>query len=274
MPRRRKTKTTPRPKPKLPDGDEGRDLDAVRRKEKLDLLIKDFEEKSQTYIDDLERYKVELLKSLEGMHRTASFKLKPIMNLPIKDFLSAGGSLDEAAMKAVSQADREIEAALNEKFKLDKIQRPLRRVVGMDTISEEGGNNENQAPKTRRKGGMPAPSTNQKLGASSRNSVRGKGSKFVTPYHGQVGQASSFDTPLQTPRFNPRLPMTPWVKVSEAGSPIQPADDDVDLLVGGNLVSSSSLGKTIETIPDTALEKLQNLYQHLDSIFKHHGIKQ
>ena len=46
MPRKRKAQNaSSRPKPKLPDGDEGRNLDELRKQEKLDLLIKDFEAK-------------------------------------------------------------------------------------------------------------------------------------------------------------------------------------------------------------------------------------
>lgn len=270
MPQRRRAKkaTQRHPKPKLPEGDEGCDLDAMRKQEKLDLLIKDFEAKALTFIEDLESYKNELLRSLETTHRREMLALKPIIQLPIKDFLSQGGAFDENEMQKTWEAsqlsDKALEQQLNEKFNLDKLCR-----TNLDTISEEGANNENLPPKSRSRKGMPAPAPATIKGTARKASMKpSKGpnaSKFVTPYHGTLNHPSRLDTPAQTPMFDPRLPVTPWIKVSDKEA--MPDENDVHLMVDGNIISEATLESDLNKIPPAALEKLKGLYKHMSNIF-------
>lgn len=280
MPQKRKArKAADRPKPKLPDGDEGHDLDAMRKQEKLDLIIKDFESKALTFIEDMEGYKKELLRSLEATHRREMLALKPIMKMPIKDFMSQGGALDENEIQqtweASQMSDKAMEAELNEKFKLDK----LCRTLPLDTISEESGNSENQPPRTRtnRQKGMPAPtgtvraSTRKGSMKPPRTGTASTNSKFLTPYHGALNQASRLDTPMQTPSFDPRLPVTPWLKVADPLA--APDENDVHLMVDGNIISEATLESDLNKIPPAALEKLRGLYKHMSNIFITNNMK-
>ena len=119
-----------------------------------------------------------------------------------------GGSLDEGAMKQTWEtsqiSDKALEDELNEKFKLNKF---CRTAGNLDTISEEGANSENQQPKsgrTRRKGVAGKAATGRKGSMKPPKAGVLQNSKFVTPYHGSVNQASRLDTPMQTPMFDPR----------------------------------------------------------------------
>jgi len=299
MPRRRTSKATSRrPKPKLPDQGEEPDMNAITRREKLELLIKDFDDKAQSYRDDMISSKKCLLSSLKAQFQTEMLNLKPILNMKVAEFLNTGGSMNESAMKDVHDAEEDVEDNMedevNKTFNLDVALSKQKRVrvancSQMDTISEE--DSENQPPRTTRRKvvatgantSMNTSMNTSKTSASRQSALKAKNPKFMTPYHGYLNQVSAKDTPLQTPRFDPRLPMTPGLgrqaniqethtqmalKLSVQGSPIAIKQEEVGLFIGGAHIPEGSFQEHLSSLNPQAVANLKKMSAKLSAIFQ------
>lgn len=231
MPRRRTIKaraTSKRAKPKAPVGDVGADLEGETKQNKLEVLLKDFDDEVECRAAEMASYFDDLISKVQKMYQLELMKIPTsVRNMKMADFTNSGGSVDEAKRQ---QQSKQIDDLIN-----SVKTRPHRRggaASQLETIDE------NQNAST------VAPPTNAKRGATktaARTSKRTRKQLSVATPLNARSMNTGWETPLQTPAFDPRLPMTPavgtvrkvrpgektmYMLVSENGSPI--VDDKRD----------------------------------------------
>eukprot|EP00914_Ancora_sagittata_P023711 GHVO01046835.1.p1 GENE.GHVO01046835.1~~GHVO01046835.1.p1 ORF type:complete len:241 (+),score=33.56 GHVO01046835.1:86-808(+) len=190
MPRRRKTVKTSRPLKVNQDVDLG-DVEEDVRKEKLRVLISDFDKEVERRLARYDEMEQQVLRKIDAAYRMELCKIpKHIRTMKVTDFLAAGGTFDAVAMKNAE----ELVASLTSG--------PSGSQLG--DIEEE--NNDPTAKKTTR---AKAAGGKRRRAVAPPSTTRGLRSlKMQTPANGPLAKAT-WATPMVTPKFNPNLPRTP-----------------------------------------------------------------
>ncbi|XP_014669895.1 PREDICTED: borealin-like [Priapulus caudatus] len=215
-------------KPKLPEGDEGQNLSVEERTEKLQLFLHDYDVRLERIIKEMEAECARLLKHTETLGKLQIFKLpKHIRAMTRLKFLEMGGTVEAVQAQYI---DAEVEGPeTNAEMTLDKIQedceveqkRPTRTSKKKARSTKKNTNKENDI--------MPPPTA-----ATAQRPRRNIRNKFQTPLHNSQASVRNWNTPLITPKFDPRLPKTPALRrprqgemlVSMSGSPVASTNPD------------------------------------------------
>merc|ERR1711894_360680 len=100
MPRKRKTRAYGgRPKPKMPEGDEGNDVEKEAREEKLRVFLEDFDNEAKAKVAHMRRLGEGLQQLINNAYSMEFFKIpKKVRDMKVTDFLAAGGDVNTASM--------------------------------------------------------------------------------------------------------------------------------------------------------------------------------
>ncbi|XP_071958046.1 borealin-like [Antedon mediterranea] len=263
-PRKRRTKLTTRPKPKLPQG-QGQDdvLDTNERKNKLELLLRDFDLEVNNRLEQMEREAHKMRSMINTLFRLEMCKMnKDILRMTRKEFLAKGGSVNDAALQEVSQyvdslsehivkplqtsanSDQDGTAAVTAKKKTkQKKAKTSKKKLKTSPQTEE---NENM---------MPPPSQ------SLRRSTRKQPSTLMTPaQQTQRNRGSSntgWNTPAVTPKFDPRLPVTPGARRARKGERLMS-------MTGSPVIPAAPAPRTISQDLKDNIIAVNNTIQHID----------
>lgn len=257
MPRKRTTRAVnTRAKPKLKDSDETvNGMTAAERKARLDSLIKDLDLNVENVLRQYEEELVTLEKMIDQQFYQIRCKLSPMeLQMTVEEYIEFTQSQGE------EQVDTEVmkpavlpvtSALINSKNALSKYSSLRKHVI--DTIPEEGdgtGLTTVQKKQKKKRG-----ATNQANGVTfNAEPLSTVHDNYVTPATQRNLAVTGWGaTPLVTPKFDPRLPITPAnarrlkpgeIGVSLAGSPLAMETDRNKTLVMNN-------GEKIEIeIPD------------------------
>ncbi|XP_033753708.1 borealin-like [Pecten maximus] len=219
MPRKRATRAQgAKSKPKVQIDSVGEELTDEEKNKKLDVYLQDLKIKVS------EQNKI-LAKDLENMLSLIDKKFVwDLSRLPIavrkmtlEDFISCGGTVDLAEKSLDIQEDSMSSSVLSAK-KIGKLSHLQPHIF--ETISEEEGTTPSCT--------FTQPRTASRRGRQPMNTPMSHMMK--TPAMGRSMAATGWETPLVTPKFDPRLPMTGNMKraarpgeiiMSMGGSPIQ-----------------------------------------------------
>ncbi|KAL3860835.1 hypothetical protein ACJMK2_010899 [Sinanodonta woodiana] len=265
MPRKRKTKAAVRAKPERPTGDEGSGIPKEDLMKKLQAFILDHDTKIERYIENLECDRRSVLCFIEKAFTMELTKLPSVVRkTTVAEVVAAGGTY-EALLSQLEKFDEQSEIYDQQSSAMSRIMSTVSnfktRKAMIETIPEDAhGTVEKNSRKTRARNKKTA------NGASKGSFLQPmdppstiRNSRFKTPGYQPLGM-TGWDTPLITPKFNPRLPITPAlarkanpgeVCMSLAGSPIM-----ADEVQEKNGAAIKLRGKTLEINMDANLDNL------------------
>ncbi|XP_024155598.1 borealin [Oryzias melastigma] len=258
--------------------------------EKLDVFLEDFDSEVNTRVVQMKEKINHLLKDIDNSYNMALIKLPMAVRQMV--WLEFCKMEKPKTPEVDSVKQREEEAAMVESTvakdhtNLPKtVKRTTRKKGGVKSSSED-----ENTPSTTRKGrATKKPPTTSKrakaLTVSKQNtSIRRSSRKpLVTPARSMLDSSLMMGaTPLITPRFDPRLPKTPAIRVprhkervysiSVNGSPIAAGNDDIVINVPiGNgesiqLLASQMDSVDLSLLDDTALRSIRLLQNRLTSL--------
>lgn len=259
MPKRRATRRAPVRKPKAPEGDEGNDLSQEEKMLKLQTFLADFDSEVERRTKEMKEKAEKMVTEINNMMMLEMMKIPTsIREMKFADFMAQGGSVHLSMMEATKAtlAKVEIPKEIVKTTKKGKMARPG-YLKACETISEESdGTDEDTTKKKTTVKKPPRPlkkatvclqdcSVNQ---PSSRTTRRTKDLVQQTPANQIRGAPYYTDTPLVTPRIDPRLICTPGfsrlprkeektlhVQISEStGSPVK--NDNLVIIVSNGQV--------------------------------------
>lgn len=212
MPRRRATKAKPAniPKPKGAGKSSLTENEENEKKEKLEIFLKEFDSQVNTYRKSMEKKKRAATVTISQRYNRFLAALESdLKNMTIKEFISAGGTFESAEAHFIDKSNlKSVNKNMDKVTELQNLlcagPRVLDRVMEED-CEETGGQTiepkTEAIPRTRKalKTMMVPPST------SSRRSKRAVN---TTPLH-KIEKMEWGQTPLITPKFDPKLPFTP-----------------------------------------------------------------
>ncbi|XP_071085384.1 borealin-like isoform X1 [Haliotis cracherodii] len=263
-PRKRTTRINKRAKPKAPEGDEGKSLTEQERERKLEVFLQDYDAKVETALKIMEDKINQLTKSVIVRLKGEIIQLpQKVREMTMDDFIASGGTvqcaLEYLEMKSQEQDTGGFGRACPMSSQLVRTISQKRPNLLSETIMEEQGASPTPAQNRRKKAtGRTTVKKSKHLQESSvyrpsavmNSSLR---SKYRTPSQRSMA-ASGWETPLITPKFDPKLPYTPaGVRdprpgerlLSITGSPVSnPADPAVKL--------TGKVGSLAPTSADTA----------------------
>lgn len=234
MPRKRATRAqTTRAKPQLKNSDEDelvKEMTAAERKAKLENIIKDFdvnvENIRKQYEEELEAMENEIDKHFYHIRcKLSSMELKMTVEDYIDFTLSEEGEKENTETTSVSRPTSELASIQKSKNTLSKYR--SRQMI--ETIPEEGGTGgQHTTVKKPPRRGPTSKAQGVTFNAEPHSSH--VPNSFVTPaMQRNIATTGWGATPLVTPKFDPRLPITPAnsrqvkpgeVVMSLAGSPV------------------------------------------------------
>ncbi|OWF39636.1 borealin-like [Mizuhopecten yessoensis] len=250
MPKKRATRMQgAKSKPKVQLDRVGEDLSEEEKGKKLDVYLQDL----KIRVSEQNR---KLAKDLENMLSLIDKKfLWDLSRLPIavrkmtlEEFISCGGTVDLAEKHLDIQEDNMSSLTLSA-MKIGKLSHLQPHIF--ETISEEEGATPSctfTQPRTAARRGRPAMNTPMSH-------------MMKTPAMGRSMSATGWETPLVTPKFDPRLPMTGNMKraakpgeiiMSMGGSPIQ----NPTRLGGKGNIRKRGKTLTVDVDPECELENL------------------
>ncbi|XP_063440487.1 borealin-like [Mytilus trossulus] len=222
---RKKAKASTRAKPVLPDGNEGDTLSEQEKQDKLDAFLEDLDSKVIEKKSKLEKLIHNVLNHIEACY-TQEIKRLPltIRHMKLSDFIALGGTVDAVlANPDICEADDDFDPAQMQRVSTVKkacAKSRLNSIRMYDTISEEGSADTSMMASTKKKTGvkkarkgknssilanisntMPPPVMPPPPSSAYRNG-------YFTPVNRGLA-AAGWDTPMITPKFDPRLPVTP-----------------------------------------------------------------
>ncbi|XP_045193435.1 borealin-like [Mercenaria mercenaria] len=233
MPRKRPTRAkTTRAKPKLNDTDEVvNGMTAEERKAKLASITKDFDYNVENictqYDEELEALQSEIEKHFYHIRcKLSSMELQLTVEKYIEFTLSEEEEKQDTVTMPMSRTTANIPSSLqNSKNALSKYK--SRQMI--ETIPEEGGSGGQQT--TTKRQGRKRVAANKGQGVTfNAEPLSSAQNNFITPAAQRNFATTGWGaTPLVTPKFDPRLPITPAnsrkvkpgeVAMSLAGSPL------------------------------------------------------
>ncbi|XP_022602938.1 borealin [Seriola dumerili] len=256
---------------------------------KLEAFLEDFDSEVKTRVGQLKEKINQLLKDVDNSYNMALIKLpKAVRLMPWLEHCKS----EKPKSPAVDDAKREEEAAIVESVVAEDHTVLLKSVK--KTSKKKGGakssSDDENTPSTTRKGKTTRkpPTTSKRAKALSvskqSTSIRRSSRKpLVTPARSMLDSSLMMGpTPLITPRFDPRLPKTPAVRVprhkervysiSVNGSPIAAGNEDIVINVPiGNgesiqLLASQMDSVDLSLLDDTALKSIRLLKNRLTTL--------
>ncbi|CAJ1083183.1 borealin [Xyrichtys novacula] len=256
---------------------------------KLEAFQEDFDSEVKTRVGQMKERMNQLLKDVENSYNMALIKLpKAIRQTLWLDHFKA----EKPKSPEVDNAKREEEAAIVESVVAEDhavLLKSVKKTTKKKTGSKSSSEDEN-IPSTTKKGRPtkkpPTTSKRAKAVAISKQSTairRSSRKPLVTPARSMLDSSLMMGpTPLITPRFDPRLPKTPAVRVprhkervysiSVNGSPIAAGNEDIVINVPiGNgesvqLLASQMDSVDLSLLDETALRSIRLLQNRLTTL--------
>lgn len=256
---------------------------------KLEAFLEDFDSEVKTRVGQLKEKINQLLKDVDNSYNMALIKLpKAVRQTSWVEHLRA----EKPKSPTVDEAKREEEAAMVESVVAEDHAVLLQTTKKMtkkrggakSSLKDENTPSTTSKPKASRK----PPTTSKRakaLSVSKLNSSIRKSSRrpMVTPARSALDSSLMMGpTPLITPRFDPRLPKTPAVRIprhkervysiSVNGSPIAAGNEDVVINVPiGNgesiqLLASEMDSVDLSLLDETALRSIRLLQTRLTTL--------
>ncbi|KAM6899739.1 borealin [Xenentodon cancila] len=259
------------------------------RAAKLEAFLEDFDSEVKTRVGQLKEKLNQLLKSVDNSYNMALIKLPTAVRRTVwLDYCKS----EKPRSPEVDNIKREEEAAIVESVVaedhavlLKSVKKPTRKKGG----AKSSGEDENTPSTTRRGRAAKKPPTTSKrakaLAVSQQSGAirRSNRKPLVTPARNVLDSSLMMGaTPLITPRFDPRLPKTPAVRVprhkervysiSVNGSPIAAGNEDIVINVPvGNgesvqLLASQMDSVDLSLLDETALRSIRLLQDRLTNL--------
>ncbi|XP_034560509.1 borealin [Notolabrus celidotus] len=240
---------------------------------KLEAFLEDFDSEVKTRVGQLKEKLNQLLKDVDNSYNMALIKLpKAIRQTAWLDHCKA----EKPKSPEVDNTKREEEAAIVESVVAEDhavLLKSVKKTYKKKGASKSGSDDENIPSTTKR--GRPAkkpPTTSKRakaLAVSQQNtSIRRSTRKpMITPARSMMDSSLMMGaTPLVTPRFDPRLPKTPAVRIprhkervysiSVNGSPIAAGNEDIVINVPiGNGESVQLLASQMDSVDLSLLDE-------------------
>ncbi|XP_053189879.1 borealin isoform X2 [Scomber japonicus] len=256
---------------------------------KLEAFLEDFDIEVKTRVEQLKEKMNQLLKDVDNSYNMALIKLpKAVRQMNWLEYCKS----EKPKSPQVDDTKREEEAAIVESVVaedhavlLKSVKKTTKKKAGSKSCSED-----ENAPGTVKKGKATRkpPTTSKRakaLSISKQNtSIRRSSRKpMITPARNMLDSSLLMgSTPLITPRFDPRLPKTPAVRIprhkervysiSVNGSPIAAGDTDIVINVPiGNgesiqLLASQMDSVDLSLLDETALRSIRQLQNRLTTL--------
>ncbi|XP_008329351.1 borealin [Cynoglossus semilaevis] len=256
---------------------------------KLEGFLEDFDSEVKGTVEQLKEKINQLLQDVNNCYNMALIKLpKAVRLMPWVEYCKP----EKPKTPEVDASKRQEEAAIVESVVAEDhavLLKSVKKTVKKKTVAKSGPEDEN-SPGTSRKGRATKrpPTTSKKARAltvtKQDNPLRRSNRKLlVTPARSIMDSSLIMGaTPLITPRFDPRLPKTPAVRVprhkervysiSVNGSPIAAGDQDIIVNVPiGNGESIQLLGSQMDSVDlsqldETALKSIRLLQNRLTTL--------
>uniref|UniRef100_A0A3P9L5R6 Cell division cycle associated 8 n=1 Tax=Oryzias latipes TaxID=8090 RepID=A0A3P9L5R6_ORYLA len=264
---------------------EGRKRTTKQRKnnqkiEKLEVFLEDFDSEVNTRVVQMKEKINHLLKDIDNSYNMALIKLPmAVRQMKWMDFYSRSTPFDLSAKSDAKEEAAVVESVVaKDHANLPKsVKKTTRKKGGAKSSFED----ENTPSTTRKVKSAKPPSTSKRakaLTVSKQSTTIRRSSRkpLVTPARSMLDSSLLMGaTPLITPRFDPRLPQTPAVRVprhkervysiSVNGSPIAAGNEDIVINVPiGNgesiqLLASQMDSVDLSLLDDTALRSIRLL---------------
>ncbi|XP_056438761.1 borealin [Gadus chalcogrammus] len=257
------------------------------RQAKLDAFLEDFDAEVKSRVLHLKEQQMQLLTEIDNRYNMAIIKLPKAVRqmnwlLYFNPEKPQSPEVDDSKRGEVP----ELENVLVENHMAAP--KTLQKSSKKESNAKSSPEDENTAPQTKTKKGKSKrpPVTSKKtrvqsvLGQTGRKSTR---KNLVTPARSMLDSSMMMGaTPLITPRFDPRLPKTPGVRVprhkeriysiSVNGSPVQSSNQDIVINVpignGENiqLLASQMDSVDLSSLDEAALEGIRRLQSRLATL--------
>jgi len=256
---------------------------------KLEAFLEDFDIEVKTRVEQLKEKMNQLLKDVDNSYNMALIKLpKAVRQLNWLEYCNS----EKPKSPKVDDTKREEEAAIVESVVAED-HAVLLKSVKKTTKKKAGGKSSSEdenTPGTVRKGKATRkpPTTSKRakaLSVSKQNTSIRKSTRkpMITPARSLLDSSMLMgSTPLVTPRFDPRLPKTPAVRIprhkervysiSVNGSPIAAGNEDIVINVPiGNgesiqLLASQMDSVDLSLLDETALRSIRQLQNRLTTL--------
>ncbi|XP_061737586.1 borealin [Nerophis ophidion] len=252
---------------------------------KLEVFLEDFDSEVKTILDQMQEKEKQLLKDIDNHYNMTIINLpKAVRQMNWLEIFRT----EKAKSPPVDEAKREAEAAIVENVVAEDhaAKTPARKFKKKKGAAKDEENN----PRTSRKGKTTRkpPTTSKRAKAVSicqQNTTIKRSSRLalVTPIRTQLDASNLMGpTPLVTPRFDPRLPMTPAVRIprhkeriysiSVNGSPIAAPSQEVVINVPlGNgetmpLLASQMDSLDLSLLDESAMKSIRHLVTRVTSL--------
>ncbi|XP_061884841.1 borealin [Entelurus aequoreus] len=252
---------------------------------KLEVFLEDFDSEVKTILDQMQEKERQLLKDMDNHYNMTIINLpKAVRQINWLEIFKT----EKAKSPPVDEAKREAMAAIVENVVAEDhaAKTPARRIKKKKGAAKD----EENSPRILRKGKTTRkpPTTSkrakavsicQQNGAIKRSSTLALVTPARTPFDASLLMGS---TPLITPRFDPRLPMTSAVRIprhkeriysiSVNGSPIAANSQEVVINVPrGNgemmpLLASQMDSLDLSTLDETAMKSIRHLVTRVTSL--------
>ncbi|XP_071755467.2 borealin [Centroberyx gerrardi] len=258
---------------------------------KLEALLEDFDSEVKTRVGQLKEKRNHLLKSADNSYNMALIKLpKAVRTMNWLDYYRS----EKPKSPEVDHSKREEEAAKVESVLAEdhavltkSVKKKSKKQAGAKSSSEDENTlNQNTVKKGKTSKKPPTTSKRAKaLSISKQNTSIGKSNRkpLVTPARSVLDSSLLMGpTPLVTPRFDPRLPKTPAVRIprhkervysiSVNGSPIAAGNEDIVINVPvGNgesiqLLASEMDSVDLSSLDENALKSIRLLQNRLTTL--------
>lgn len=252
---------------------------------KLEAFLLDFDDEVHTIVERLKEKTNNLLKDADNLYKTALIKLPmAVRKMNWIEYCNIEKPKSQVDDSKVREEAAQVELAIAENHAIPKC-------AGKEVKNGANSEDENIAPLKstvkKKKASKKAPSTSKKARALSiskqSNTIQRSSRKpLITPARGFLESSIIGSTPLITPRFDPRLPKTPGLRLarhrekiysmSVNGSPIAGAGEDVVISVPlGNgecvqLLASEMDSVDLSRLDERALQSIRNLQNRLTTL--------
>ncbi|XP_067112280.1 borealin isoform X1 [Osmerus mordax] len=255
--------------------------------DKLEAFLEDFDCEVKTVVERLKEKRNHLLKDADNCYNMALIKLPTAVRR--MNWLEHC-KMDKPKSPVIEESKKEevaakVESVLAEVHTLatKTVKKSSKKKGGMSSEDEE-----NTVPSTVKRGRAKKPPTTSKkakaLSASKHNTSVTRSSRrpLVTPARNMLDCSLMGPTPLVTPRFDPRLPKTPAVRIprhkervysiSVNGSPVAAGGEEIVINVPiGNGESIQLLASQMDTVDlsqldETAIHSIRLLQNRLTSL--------
>ncbi|XP_051927599.1 borealin [Hippocampus zosterae] len=255
---------------------------------KLEAFLDDFDSEVKTRLGQLQERKNQMLRDLRNSYNVALIKLPANVR---KMTWMEHFKVEKPKSPEVDDAKRQEEAAIVENVVAEDhtvLMKTVKKMSKKKASTKSSPNDENTT-RTLRKGktSRKPPTTSKRaraLSVSQQNGPIRRSSRnpLVTPARTLVDSSLMGPTPLITPRFDPRLPKTPAVRVprhkervfsiSVNGSPISAGSEEIVISVPvGNGESIQLLASQVDSVDlsllgETASRSIRSLQNRLTSL--------